>query len=50
MKIMGGTKGNIGELVYTTKITKMSVHVVDMKGEIFLKRKVHLKKMEGMKF
>ena len=48
--IMGGTNENVGELVYTTKITKMSVFVVDMKGEKNLKRKVHLKKMEGMKF
>jgi hypothetical protein len=50
VKIIGGTKGTIGEVVYTTKLTKKSIHVVDTKGEIFLKRKVHLLKMEGMQF
>ena len=45
MIITGGTKGIIGDIVYSTKVTNKSVHVVDIKGKIFLKRKVHLKKM-----
>ena len=46
MIITGGTKGVIGDIVYSTKVTKKSVHVVDTKGENFLKRKVHLKKIK----
>jgi hypothetical protein len=49
MIITGGTKGVIGDIVYSTKVTKKSVFVVDIKGKNFLKRKQHLKKMKLFK-
>ena len=44
MIITGGTKGIIGDVVYSTKVTNKSVFVVDIKGEKILKRKEHLKR------
>ena len=49
MIITGGTKGIIGDVVYSTKVTNKSVFVVDIKGEKNLKRKEHLKKMKLFK-
>jgi preprotein translocase subunit YajC len=49
MIITGGTKGVIGDIVYSTRVTSKSVFVNDINGENFLKRKEHLKKMKLFK-